>query len=61
MGRTKQEGPKNLAKMLNQPRCQKVIVTRGSSRLPYFLSVERYDELVSRFEGRGWTVEKAGE
>ena len=59
MGRSKIQGPKNLAKAVENARFQKVFVTRGSSRLPYFLSVERYDELVSRFEGRGWQVEKA--
>ena len=59
MGRSKMQGPKNLAKVVDQPRFQKVIVTRGSSRLTYFLSFGRYDELVSRFEGRGWQVEKA--
>jgi len=62
MGRVKEQGPKNLAKVIDQAaRFQKVFVTRGSSRLPYQFSVERYDELVNRFERRGWTVEKAGE
>lgn len=58
MGRSKIQEPKNLAKVVGRSQFQKVFVTRGSSRLPYYLSVERFDELVSRFEGRGWSVEK---
>jgi hypothetical protein len=58
MGRTKQDGPKNLAKVLGNSRFQKVFVTKGTSRLPYYLSTERYDTLVAGFERRGWAVEK---
>lgn len=62
MGRVKEQGPKNLAKVIDQAaRFQKVFVTRGSSRLPYYLSNDRYDDLVAGFQRRGWTVEKAGE
>lgn len=59
MGRNRQDGPKNLAKVLNNPRFQKVFVTKGNSRLPYLLSTERYESLVAGFERRGWAVEKA--
>lgn len=59
MGRGKEQGPKNLAKVIEKARFQKVFVVRGSSRLPYYLSSDRYDDLKAGFERRGWTVEKA--
>jgi len=59
MGRSKIQGPKNLAKVVENARFQKVFVTRGSSRLPYYLSNDRYEDLVAGFQRRGWTVEKA--
>lgn len=58
MGRTRDQGTKNLAKALSNPRFQKVFVTKGNSRLPYLLSTERFDALVAGFERRGWAVEK---
>ena len=58
MGRTREQGPKNLAKVIDQPRFKKVFVVRGSSRLPYYLSSDRYEALVAGFERRGWTVEQ---
>lgn len=59
MGRSKIQGPKNLAKVVENARFQKVFVTRGSSRLPYLVSSDRYEAIVAGFERRGWTVEKA--
>ncbi len=59
MGRNREQGPKQLVKALDNPRFQRVFVTKGDSRLPYLLSMDRYDEHVAGFERRGWVVEKA--
>jgi hypothetical protein len=61
MGRSRQQGPKNLAKVMDQPRFQKVFVIKGTSRLPYLVSNERYESIVAGFERRGFTVEKAAQ
>lgn len=57
MGRTKGEGPKNLVKVLNASRFQKVIFTKGSTRLPYLVYNDHYADIVARFEGRGFKAE----
>lgn len=61
MGRTKQEGPKQLAKVVNNPRFTRVFVTKGNSRMPMLLSNASYELLVAGFERRGYTVEKAAQ
>jgi hypothetical protein len=48
-----------LAKVVENARFQKVFVTRGSSRLPYLVSSDRYEAIVAGFERRGWSVERA--
>lgn len=58
MGRTKAEGPKQLAKLVNNPRFVRVFVTKGSSRMPMLLSATSFDAIAAGFERRGYTVEK---
>lgn len=61
MGRTKFEGPKNLAKLVDNPRFVRVFLTKNNRRLPssLLLSADSYDLLAAGFERRGFTVEKA--
>lgn len=60
MGRKKDEGPKNLVIILDKPRFQRIVFTRGSSRLPFLISDDRLDGVVNRFEQQGWTMEREG-
>lgn len=58
MGRKRDEGPKNLAKVLDNPRFTRVFVTKGNSRMPMLLATASFDVLAAGFERRGYTVEK---
>lgn len=59
MGRKGIEGPKNLAKVLNNARFIRVFVSKGNNRMPMLLSNANYDVLAAGFERRGYTVERA--
>lgn len=59
MGRNRDQGPKQLARVIDSPRFTKVFFTKGSSRLPYLVSTDRYEAIVASFERRGFKAEKA--
>lgn len=59
MGRSKAEGPKNLAKVIHNPRFVRVFITKGSNRMPMLLSQASFDLITAGFERRGYTVERA--
>jgi len=59
MGRKKEDGPKNLAKVLDNPRFVRVFVAKGNSRMPMLLSAANYDLIAAGFERRGYSVERA--
>lgn len=61
MGRTRDEGPKNLVKVINQPRFQRVFFTNGSTRLSFLVAVGSRDKIVAGFEARGFTAQKAAQ
>ena len=59
MGRTRQEGSKQLARVIDQPRFVRVFVTKGSNRMPINISAASYELIAAGFERRGYRVEKA--
>lgn len=59
MGRNREQGPKQLAKVVDNPRFTRVFVTKGSYRMPMLLATTSYDTLVAGFERRGYAVEIA--
>lgn len=61
MGRSKQEGTKNLAKLVDNPRFVRVFVTKGNNRMPLNISAASFDLIAGGFERRGYTVEKASQ
>lgn len=58
MGRGRNEGQKNLVKMLDNPRYVRVFFARGSQRLPssMLVSAASYERIIAGFERRGYTV-----
>ncbi len=54
MGRTKVEGPKNLAKVIDQPRFQRIFFVNGSTRLSFLVAMGSRDKIVAGFEARGF-------
>lgn len=61
MGRKREEGPKNLATVVDNPRYMRVFFTKGSQQMPIMVSTASYDRIVAGFERRGYTVEKAAQ
>ncbi len=59
MGRNREEGPKNLAKVINNPRFVRVFVTKGSARMPMTFASDSFERIAAGFERRGYAVEKA--
>lgn len=59
MGRNRSEGPKNLAKVMDNPRFVRVFVTKGSARMPMTFAADSFERIASGFERRGYAVEKA--
>lgn len=59
MGRNRAEGPKNLAKVMDNPRFVRVFVTKGSARMPMTFAADSFERIASGFERRGYAVEKA--
>lgn len=59
MGRNREQGPKQLAKVLDNPRFIRVFVAKGNSRMPMLMSAANYDVIAAGFERRGYVVEKA--
>lgn len=56
MGRTREEGPKQLTRVIDSPRFQKVVFTKGDRRLPMLVSTASYGKIVAGFESRGFTA-----
>ncbi len=58
MGRKKGEGPKQLTRVIDNPRFVRVFATKGNSQLIVNISATSYDLIASGFERRGYTVDK---
>ncbi len=59
MGRNRTEGPKNLAKVIDNPRFMRVFVTKGNNRMPMNISAASFEVIAAGFARRGYAVEKA--
>lgn len=59
MGRTRQEGPKQLSRVVDNPRFTRVFVCKGNARMPVLMATSSFSTIAAGFERRGYTVEKA--
>ena len=59
MGRGKEQGTKNLAKLVENPRFVRVFVTKGNYRMPMNISASSFDLIEAGFERRGYKLEKS--
>lgn len=59
MGRNREQGPKQLARVLDKPRFLKVFVVKGSTRMPMTFASDSFERIAAGFERRGYAVEKA--
>ena len=59
MGRNREQGPQQLARVLDKPRFVKVFVTKGSARMQMTFAADSFDRISAGFERRGYAVEKA--
>lgn len=54
MGRNREQGPKNLVKVIDQPRFQRVFFVNGSTKLSFLVAMGSRDKIVAGFEARGF-------
>lgn len=56
MGRKAEQGQKNLAKCLDNPRYVKVFFTNTNRNISFQIATASYDTIVAGFVRRGWNV-----
>lgn len=56
MGRTKEQGSKNLIRVIHTPRFQTVHFMNGSTNLKMLIATNSYDKIVAGFEKRGYKI-----
>ncbi len=57
MGRKGKEGPKNLARVIDNPRFTRVFFNNGTTKLSFMVAMGSRDRIVAGFEKRGFKAE----